>query len=349
MKALSKTSICCLPVAGKDNPYQHLMITGLNQHPSILAFNGVDNRFAGILITAIKHRPNYLHLDWITSYYWRRKRWMTLMNIPFFCLQIWLVRKILGVKLTWTVHNIQPHDSEGKLIHQFCRRFLAQHCYWIRIFSDQSRAEAAKELKQPDNKFRIVPEGSYVGWYPNESTMQEARTALSLPLNDKILLYLGLIKPYKGIIELIKAFKVLPPDGLKLVIVGRSMNKTYLAAIKTELTSKIELYDQFIEDKNLQLFFNAANLVVLPFQKIENSGSVILAMGFKKPIIAPAQGVLTKRLAQQDNLLYSDGKLKDKLKYALSLKTETLASIGVKNYKVLQQYDWKDFAYHFLK
>ena len=57
-----KISVACLPVAGKKNPYQKLMMKGLNNSNNIEAFNGVNNRFYGIFLTWLKFKPNYIHL-----------------------------------------------------------------------------------------------------------------------------------------------------------------------------------------------------------------------------------------------------------------------------------------------
>ena len=59
------------------------------------------------------------------------------------------------------------------------------------------------------------------------------------------------------------------------------MNPDYFESIKKSINENIMLIDRFIEDDELQYFFNAADVITLPFKKIENSGSVILAMGFK--------------------------------------------------------------------
>ena len=50
---MSKIIIACLPVSGKENPYQSLMIEGLNVSDKITAFNGIDNRFFGIIRTGL--------------------------------------------------------------------------------------------------------------------------------------------------------------------------------------------------------------------------------------------------------------------------------------------------------
>ena len=83
MVQMKRKIIACLPVAGNDNPYQKLMIEGLNQSGQLHTFNGVHDKFWGILRTALKHKPDYIHFDWITSYYYRRYTWFTYVSIIF--------------------------------------------------------------------------------------------------------------------------------------------------------------------------------------------------------------------------------------------------------------------------
>lgn len=340
----SPTTIACLPVAGPDNPYQELMMAGLNQQGSLYAFNGVHDKFFGIARTVLKYRPTYLHLDWTISYYYRRWGWFTYLSVLTFCAQIILAR-ILGVKLVWTLHNILPHDTNLVPVHRFCQRFLARRCEWVRVFAHSSVPKATEELHIPEKKIRVLPEGSYTQIYPNEVSKEEARRRLNIPDRARVFLYAGLIKPYKGIVELINAFNRLQQEGAILLVVGKVMDQEYGNQIRKLLTAKMVLHDRFVPQHELQLYFNAADMVVLPFRKIENSGSVIMAMGFSKPIIGPADGVLKERLRYQADWLYDAPQgLEATLKKALDTSPEVLKTTGITNFEALSTYRWEDFA-----
>lgn len=340
----SPTTIACLPVAGPDNPYQRLMIEGLNKEGKLIAFNGVPDKFWGIARTILKHKPDYLHFDWVISYYYRRWKWFTYLSVLTFCAQILLAR-LLGVKLAWTLHNILPHDSPDVPIHRFCQRFLARRCEWVRVFAPGSVEKAVEELRIPKEKIKVVPEGAYTQVYPNEVTQAEARTYLGIPPQAKVFLYIGLIKPYKGVLELIRAFKQLNSTNAFLYIAGKIMDEPYGEHIKREAMEHVILKGEYIPDDALQYYFNAADVVVLPFLKIENSGSVILAMGFRKPIVAPASGILKERLDVQADWLYTSAEeLGETLEKALRASPDELNTIGIANFKALSAYCWEDFA-----
>ncbi len=341
-----KIAISCLPVAGIKNPYQYLMIKGLQSDSRLCVKSGIDDRFLGILRTAAKHRPDYIHFDWETSFYYRKKLWMTLINIPIFFLQLYGAKYIFNCKLVWTPHNLVPHDPENLRIHRFCRRLFATHMEWIRLFSESSVANAAHEFKCKTTKFKIIPEGSYIDYYPNNISREEARKLLNIEPNQKVILYIGFIKPYKGIMEMVECFKKIMDVNSILIIAGKSMDKYYFDSLKKIINKRVVVKDRFIENKELQVFFNAADVVCLPFKKIENSGSVILSMGFKKAIIAPRMGVIPARLENQPELLYNLS-VEESFKKLVDYSNEKLLQIGIVNFNSLSNNSWADFALAF--
>ncbi|HUZ60763.1 MAG TPA: glycosyltransferase [Hanamia sp.] len=340
----NKIHISCLPVAGIENPYQFLMMQGLQTDKRLLVRNGINDRFFGILKTAIKQKPDYIHFDWETSYYYRRSLWMTLINVPFFIIQVYIARYIFNCKLVWTPHNIIPHDSKYLRIHKFCRNFFAHNMKWIRLFSEASLEGASRELKCENSKFKIIPEGSYVDYYTNQMNSCEARKLLGIEKDKLVLLYIGLIKPYKGVAELITCFKSSFSGNAILIIAGKVMDADYGVIIK-ELANEenLILIDRFIEKDELQIYFNAADVVTLPFKQIENSGSAILAMGFKKAVIAPKMGVLTERLRNQTELLYEES-MEESFTVLKGMTSTKLLEIGENNFSELAKYKWCDFA-----
>ena len=253
---------------------------------------------------------------------------------------------MLKCKLVWTPHNIIPHDSKYLKIHSFCRKFFARNMKWIRLFSEISLPAAVKEFKCDKSKFKIIPEGSYVGYYPNNVSRSEARKFLNIADDKMVLLFTGFIKPYKGIDHLIECFKKSFQKNAILIIAGKVMNPDYFESIKKSINENIMLIDRFIENDELQYFFNAADVVTLPFKKIENSGSVILAMSFKKPVIAPRMGILTGRLRNQTELLYTKS-IQESFACLKELNNQDLERIGELNFEELFKHNWTDFVNFF--
>lgn len=339
-----RKNIACLPVAGPENPYQSLMIAGLNR-TDLYAFSGVDDRFLGIIRTQIRYQPDYVHFDWIVSYYYRRWSWFTLLSVLGFCLQLELIYRFTSTRIVWSLHNLLPHDLSHIFIHRFCQRFMAKRCLWIRVFSQDTISKASKELRLPTSKFHVLPEGNYTSVYPNESSFEIARRKLNLPIYAQLLLFLGSIRPYKGLGDLLQIMPLIDNSNLVLLIAGAIPDKVYAKQLAIELPPNCILHDRFIPDNELQYYFNAADAIVLPFSKVENSGSVILAMGFRKPVIAPRTGAIVKRLLHQDQLLYdSTDELKQAILKVLVYSKKQRTQIGEANFQALKKYRWDDFG-----
>ena len=345
---MRKIKVVCLPPTSEKNPYQFLMIKGLKKSKSLEIINGFSSRYLGILLSAFVYRPNFIHFDWINKYYLKKYSLTTAMTIPWFILQILFIKKILKIKVVCTLHNINPHDSMQYNLNKIAQKKFLQQCDWIRVFSKSTVSKIIEEYQINSKQVFSLPEGSYVKYYKNKINKEDARKILNLK-NEKILLYLGTIKPYKGILNLINVFSSINHHNAKLIIAGKVMNKEYLKKINNSINNNnsILLINKFIKPNDLQIYFNACDAVVLPFNNIENSGSVILAMGFKKIIVAPNIGVLPDRLVNQKDFLYKNN-LKEILHEIMQLENHRLIEYGEKNFNELKKHNWSRFGQFFI-
>jgi glycosyltransferase involved in cell wall biosynthesis len=339
----NKIRISCLPVAGKDNPYQFLMMEGLKKRKDLEVLPGKEGKIIGIIYTCFAQRPDYIHFDWLNGYYFRRNLFLSLLASVNFFLQIFIAKYLFGCKIVWTVHNIIPHDAKYIRFHNNVHRLFARSCIWIRVFQSSSVIRCSSLLKIPIEKLRIIPEGSYINYYPNTVSSTEARKLLNIKDDAFLLLFIGTVKPYKGILDLIHSFINVSEKNWVLLIVGRCRNRKYENKIKECLSDRIIFNNQFVPEEKIQNYLNAANIVVLPFREIENSGSAILAMSFKKAVIAPRKGVLSERLEKQNKLLYIKN-IEEGLEKLKMITQEELIAIGKDNYNEVQKYSWEDFS-----
>lgn len=336
-----KKKIACLPVAGIENPYQQLMIKGLNSSSDLYAFSGVDNKLWGIICTAILKYPKFIHFDWITPYYYRRNLFLTIMSIPNLILQL-LILKLMNIKTVLTIHNVYPHDCTNIKIHYITNFITVRLMNRIRVFSSDTieRANYLKGINK--NKIFVIPEGSYIEYY----SKYYSNDTPSIIINNikKRALFFGNIKKYKGIIDLIEFFKKLN-DKWVLTIAGKLDDELFREQVisKVNEATNITLIDNFIPESKVYGLFNSCDLVVLPFIEIENSGSIILAMGFKKPIISCNKGVVKKRLHKQSKLLFEES-IHEKYDFMQNITSLELKEIGESNYVEVLKYNWSDFA-----
>ena len=348
----NQIKIICLPAdhISNPNPYQFLMIKGLKKNKALEVKIGCASKRYGIILSAFYFRPKYLHFDWITEYYLRKDIATSWFRAYWFLFQIIIAKKLFRIRIVWTQHNILPHDSRRKNIHEWVQYKFYKYCDWIRVFSESTAKTLVLDHNYSIKKILIVPEGSYLGYYNNTINKYDARCKLKLKTDEKIFLFFGAIKPYKGIEELVNIFNENKFKKVRLVISGRTPDKKYARKIQKLVRNNrsITLFDRYIENKEIELFFNSSDFCILPFKKIENSGSVILAMGFKKVVIAPNIGVIPDRLKNQREFLYNDNLL-DKINLALSKAPHEIVGIGQKNYQELKKHSWEDYSSCFME
>jgi glycosyltransferase involved in cell wall biosynthesis len=104
-----------------------------------------------------------------------------------------------------------------------------------------------------------------------------------------VFLYFGQNSNYNNVPQLIRAFKELNDDNTCLLIVGKSGKAAAGREIEQAIGDSKNIFfkDAFIEESEVQNYLNAADLVVTPYTRIFNSGSVFLNLSFGKPTLAP--------------------------------------------------------------
>jgi glycosyltransferase involved in cell wall biosynthesis len=125
----------------------------------------------------------------------------------------------------------------------------------------------------------------------------EARSILGLSQDQKIILFFGFIRPYKGLSMLLEAMsdKRIKDSGIRLVIAGEFYEESqpYLDQIKKlEITDTVILRTEFIPDSQVRYYLCASDLVIQPYKNATQSGVTPLAYHFEKPMIVTRVGAL---------------------------------------------------------
>lgn len=219
--------------------------------------------------------------------------------------------KTLGVRLIWTIHNVVSHDLPWHDTEVRLARGILELVDAVHVHSQASLPEIEAVYSVPRDKLRVLRHGAYVGFYPDYIDRKTARATLELAEDDDVILFLGQIRPYKGVEPLIDAVRRLLRDRPRtLLLLAGQMRDDIFSTIKEPLTAqeqaRIRLVNRFIDDAELQLFFRAADLTALPYRSILTSGSLLLSLSFGTPALVPAVG-MTRELLQgsQAGRLYS--------------------------------------------
>jgi D-inositol-3-phosphate glycosyltransferase len=204
-----------------------------------------------------------------------------------------------GVRVVYILHNVIPHERYplGLLL---TRLALAEGQGFIAL-SEQVRsdllevlpgADPARVVTCPHPVYDFTPPGSL------RKSRAEARAALGLSPDARIVLFFGFIKPYKGVVHLIEAAPRLKEryrDGLSILVVGDVYGdrRPYDERIRgLGVGDVVRLVDGYVPDEAVEDYFLAADVVVLPYVSASQSGIVQIAYNYGRPVITTRVGGL---------------------------------------------------------
>ena len=196
-----------------------------------------------------------------------------------------------------------------------------------------------------NNRLHVIPHGHYLNCYENQVTQHEARVSLGYE-EDAALFLFGAIRPYKGILDLIEAFRRIENPKAELLIVGNPINDLTKKEVLNRCQSdrRIRTCLQYVPQNEIQIFMNAADVAVFPFTDILTSGSVLLAMSFGKAIIAPGIGCIPETLDALGGNLYDPNDEDALAKGLKSILSNDLVAMGRHNRVKVETFSWDKIA-----
>jgi D-inositol-3-phosphate glycosyltransferase len=210
--------------------------------------------------------------------------------------------RMLGKKITFTVHNVNAgkRDLNDSFLNRLSLRIQYNLCHHIFVHTDGMKRELVADFCIPATKVSVIPFGIN-NTVPNTSlSCKEAKLRLGVSEAEKTLLFFGNIAPYKGLEYLLGAvIELLKKDlSYRLLIVGNPKgSRAYWnqiherianSGIGNHVTEKIE----FVPDEATELYFKAADVLILPYRHVFQSGVLFLGYSFGLPAIAADVGML---------------------------------------------------------
>jgi len=226
----------------------------------------------------------------------------------------------LGYKIVWTVHDIIPHEEQTT--NDLGISIMLSRMASIKIAHSSYTISQMEQLGLDHSNTVVIPHGNYINAYPQSISKKQARNKLGISSEEFVILFFGMIKPYKGILELISAYDKIKSRKSRLVIAGKCIDpQLHNNILEAQKVTNFDYFEGYVADEDVATYFQACDVVCLPFSEITTSGSVLLALSFKKPIIAPQIGSLTD-LPDDVGFLYDPSK-KDAL---LNTLTQAISS-----------------------
>ncbi|HJR19493.1 MAG TPA: glycosyltransferase [Actinomycetota bacterium] len=213
-----------------------------------------------------------------------------------------------GVRFVWTIHNVLSHESRFPDEEATLCQGLADRADLIHVMCERTAELVSAYYTLPPDRVRVVPHPNYVDVYPNLVDQPRARAELGLRPEHTVLCFLGGIRPYKGLDRLLDAFDRLArvkPEA-RLIVGGPPGRFEEIEDLAERCESDPRIIANFnrIPDVDIQLYLNAADVVVMPHRAVLNSGSVMLAYSFARPVVAPALGCVAELLTPDVSLTF---------------------------------------------
>lgn len=226
-----------------------------------------------------KMKPDYIVMQWWHPYF-----------SPCYIMLSKLLKKI---PIIFVCHNVFPHERFPM------DRFLTK-CVLKKgsgfITHSKPDAEDLKSIVSCPN-FVTTALPTFNSFKIKDMSRAEARELLGIPEDRKLLLFFGFVREYKGLKHIIRAMPeiVRSDSNIHLMTVGEfgGDKDEYMTLIRScGAENSITVVDGYIPDKEIEKYFAACDLVVLPYESATQSGIVQIAYSFEKPVIATNVGGL---------------------------------------------------------
>lgn len=216
--------------------------------------------------------------------------------------------KLLGKRLVFTVHNVNIRKRDGH--DSFANRITLRYQYWLVdhlfVHTQRMAEELRTEFGVPPDKVSVIPFGINSTVPDTTLTPAEARARLGIAATDRVLLFFGNIARYKGLEHLVEALPAIlarHPQA-RLVIAGRPKGEeSYWAGIERRIdelgiAARVTRRIEYVPDAETEVFFKAADLLVLPYSHVFQSGVLFLGYNFGLPVVATDVGSLREEIVE---------------------------------------------------
>lgn len=252
---------------------------------------------AALSVRFALEKPDIVHVQWTPL----------VRRLPF---EIWFLRllKALRIKLVYTVHNSLPHDTGRKFLPVFKRVYGLMNA--LICHTQEAKRQLVADFSVSPDKLTVIPHGPLFHDSERQS-VRASRARLSLPENSVLVLWQGIIRSYKGISFLLEAWKKMPHTGDALLLIAGTGEVSSLEDIKRQvarlrLEDSVRLDLRFIPDEELSSYYQAADILVLPYREVTTSGAFMTALTYHKAMVVTRLAAFQEVLNGTGAVVYVD-------------------------------------------
>lgn len=280
--------------------------------------------------SAIFGRYDVFHVHW-PEFLLRGSRWWISLSKSLLFLMFLARLRLARPRIVRTIHNLHPHSDGGRLEAWALREF-------DKLVTDYVRLNETTPLPERGRSFTVL-HGHYRDVFSQYKFSNSVAGRLS---------FVGRIEPYKGVENLLTAFRALRGDELSLRIVGKvgsDLGRRIRSSAAQD--SRVSVQLDFVSDSNLVREITESQLVVLPYEEMHNSGMALVALSLARPVLVPrtpANETLAQEMGEAWVLLY-DGQISAEVLMRSMFEVERSGRVAVN----LDRREWDKIALQYAK
>jgi len=201
-------------------------------------------------------------------------------------------------KVIFLCHNVEEHEAGkggvARWLKQFLTRWVLQKGDGFILHSRSQEHQLAQVLKKKTAPTVVSPHPLYQVFNKNRFTSSSAREILGIPPGQKVILFFGFIRKYKGLESLLQALPIVKAHDrdILLLIVGEvwSGDRNYYHYVRMikelGLEKNTRFINRYVPNEEVEIYFKACDFVVLPYTDGSASGILQIAYGMDRPVVA---------------------------------------------------------------
>lgn len=341
------TRVAFFPDFSAGNPYQRLLAEALRARGFEVKLGELRRQLFPFLGFTQRNSTEVLHFHWVDPFFLDRRSTLMAAKALRSLVDVALLRA-KRVRVVWTVHNSISHESPHPRLERIVLSALARLPNALIVHCEAARTEAIAVYRlgrRVRSKIHVIPMGNYDGCYPPPDDGASARRRLALDGHERILLCFGLIRRYKGIMELVNAFRASAPAGWSLLVVGRADNLQagkLLAAVDHDPRVVIRL--GFVSEDAVADYLTVCDAVALPYNRIMLASAAVLALTMGRAVLASRVGCMTEVLDDAGAIWFEPGDPQDMARALQELVSRDLVAMGNHNRRLAERMRWSDVA-----
>lgn len=253
--------------------------------------------YARLMRYAARSQPKLLHILWNNKIEWFDR---TILMMYY---------KALGKRVALTAHNVNQarRDAKDSAFNRLTLGIQYRLCNHIFVHTQKMKDELCLDFGVAEKAVTVIRHPINNAFPDTDLTPSEAKRRLGLRDDEKAILFFGRIRPYKGIEHLLAAFRPLAANrsNYRLIIAGepKKGSEEYREEIEQIVKrdfapDRIVSRIQFIPDEEMEIYLKAADVLVLPYKEIFQSGVLFLAYSFGLPVVATDVGSFREEIVE---------------------------------------------------